>query len=379
METDPAKGLGQRISRLRKNLNLTQKDLADQLEVGSPQIISQIERGERDLKAWELAKLSKALFVNMSELLMAEEPNIGGPILWRVLPSSDQTIKEAIFLKRCNDYAMLEDLSGTIRRRQFPQKKVDSNAINYRDAAELADAVGVEFGLGVRPATSLEKTLEDRYGVKIWYEDLGEGSAAATIGDFGPAILMNRKEAPWRRSYNFAHELFHLVTWDSIPAEQIRNDQRLWEKIERIANSFASCLLLPAELVKMEIEQRVVDNHIEDSDLIEIAREFDVSTEALLYRLLNLRFVEKETVDSLLTDESFRDRDRATMSVAWWEPPDLPERFVRLAFVAYQKGRLSRTRLAQLLETTLPDVTKTLLEYGLDDRETNEKIELRAT
>jgi len=43
-----------------------------------------------------------------------------------------------------------------------------------------------------------------------------EGSAASAIGPFGPAILMNSKEAPWRRNYNFAHELFHLITWESL-------------------------------------------------------------------------------------------------------------------------------------------------------------------
>ena len=378
METDPAKILGQRISRLRKNLNLTQKDLAIHLDVGSPQIISQIERGEREVKAWELAKLSKALFVDVSDLLATEKQAVEQPVLWRVLPLSEQAIKEARFLKRCKEYAALEDLSGTTRRRQFPQKEVDPHTVNFRDAARLADVIRTEFALGARPAASLEKTLEDQFGVKIWYEHLDEGSAAATIGDFGPAILMNRAEAPWRRNYNFAHELFHLITWNSIPARQLQEDQTLWDSIEKVANSFASCLLLPADSVSVEIEERAVNDQLEDTDLIEIARKFDISTEALLFRLLNLRLISKETVDLILSDEDFRSLDRSTMSASWWEPPTVPERFVRLAFVAYQKGRLSRARLAHLLETTLPDVTETLLKYGLDDRESYKKIDLRA-
>ena len=378
MVFNPAKKLGQRILSLRKKLNLTQRDLATQLGVGSSQTISQIERGDRELKAWELAKLSKALFVNVSDLLVTEELELEQPVLWRVLPLSEQTIKEARFLKRCKEYATLEDLSGTTRRRQFPQKEVDPHTVNFRDAPRLADVIRTEFGLGARPAASLEKTLEDQYGVKIWYDDLDEGSAAATIGDFGPAILMNRNEAPWRRNYNFAHELFHLVTWNSIPARQLQEDQTLWEKIEKVANSFASCLLLAADSVSVEIQERAVDNQIEASDFIEIARKFDVSTEALLYRLLNLRLMNKDTVDSILSDEDFRNLDKSTMSATWWVPPELPERFVRLAFVAYQKGRLSRARLAQLLEATLPNVTETLLRYGLDDRESYKKIDLRA-
>jgi Zn-dependent peptidase ImmA (M78 family)/DNA-binding XRE family transcriptional regulator len=377
MEKDFAKTLGQRVLRLRKKLNLTQEELARQLGVNHAQIISQIERGEREIKAWELAKLSKALFVNVTDLLAQEGLGVDRPVLWRVLPSKERETKEARFLKRCKDYALLEDLSGNTRSRHFPQRVVDPQGIDYRNVPKLADDISREFGLGTRPAASLEKTLEDQYGVKIWYDDLDEGSAAATIGDFGPAILMNRNEPPWRRNYSFAHELFHLVTWNSISPRQLQENKALWERIEKIANSFASCLLLPAEAVSAEIQERAKENQIEYSDLIEVARKFDVSTEALLYRIMSLRLINRETVDSILGDTQFRSMDKTTMSASWWNPPELPERFVRLAFVAYQKSRLSRARLAEMLETTLPDVTETLLRYGLRDRETSKKIDLR--
>ncbi|MBU2497477.1 MAG: ImmA/IrrE family metallo-endopeptidase [Proteobacteria bacterium] len=378
MENEFAKILGQRVGERRKTLKFTQEELAKKIGVNSSQIISQIERGEREVKAWELAKLGRALFIDVTDLLAQEDLGVDQPVLWRVLPSNQAEVKEAQFLKHCKEYALLEDLSGTTRSRHFPQKEVDPQGIDFRHAPKLADDIRREFSLGERPTASLEKTLEDRYGVKVWYDDLEAGSAAATIGDFGPAILMNRKEAPWRRNYNFAHELFHLVTWNSIPATQLQEDKDLWEKIEKIANSFASCLLLPADSVAAEIQERAKENQIEYSDLIGIAREFDVSTEALLYRLLSLRLINRDTVDSVLGDMHFRKMDKTTMSASWWDPPALPERFVRLAFVAYQKSRLSRARLAQLLETTLPDVTETLLRYDFDDRETHKKIDLCA-
>jgi Zn-dependent peptidase ImmA (M78 family)/DNA-binding XRE family transcriptional regulator len=376
MEKDFAKSLGQRVLQLRKKLNLTQEELARELGVNHAQIISQIERGEREIKAWELAKLSKVLFVNVTDLLAQEDLGVDQPVLWRVQPSKEHKIKEARFLKHCKEYALLEDLSGNTRSRHFPQREVDPQSIDYRNVPKLADDISREFGLGTRPAASLEKTLEDQYGVKIWYDDLDEGSAAATIGDFGPAILMNRNEPPWRRNYNFAHELFHLVTWNSIPPRQLQKNKALWERIEKIANSFASCLLLPAEAVSAETQERAKENQIEYGDLIEVARKFDVSTEALLYRIMSLRLINRETVDSILGDTQFRSMDKTTMSASWWNPPELPERFVRLAFVAYQKSRLSRARLAQMLESTLPHVTETLLRYGLRDRETSKKIDL---
>lgn len=378
MATSPTKTLGHRISQRRQAIGLTQRDLAAQMGFSSSEIISQIELGKREVKAWELAKLAEKLYINISDLLATDKPHPHPPVLWRVLPSDQREVKEAKFLKYCEQYSFLETISGTTRRRPFPQKSVNPSTINYKVAARLADEIRGEFSLGDRPATVLEKTLENKYGVKIWYENMDEGSAAATIGPFGPAILMNRKEAPWRRNYNFAHEVFHLITWETIPAKMMEDNKDAWDNIEKIANYFASCLLLPADSIIIEIEDRVVNNEIEGSDLIEIARKFDVSTEALLYRFLNLGIIKREIVNLFLMDDKFRALDRATMKGYWCDPPQLPERYVILSFVAYQKGRLSRAKLARLLGVNLSDVGETLQKYGLDDRDTHAKIEVRA-
>jgi hypothetical protein len=63
--------------------------------------------------------------------------------------------------------------------------------------------------------------------------------------------------------------------------------------------------------------------------------------------------------------------ERSTLATAprWWRPPKFSERFVRLAFVAYKKSRLSKAKLAEILDTSLIDLPKTLQEYGHKDRE----------
>jgi hypothetical protein len=42
---------------------------------------------------------------------------------------------------------------------------------------------------------------------------------------------------------------------------------------------------------------------------------------------------------------------------------------MRLAFVAYKKGRLLKAKLAEMLDTSLIDFPKILQEYGHKDRE----------
>jgi len=362
--------LGQKIREMRERLGFSQQDLATQAGFSAHQIISAIEKGERDVKTWELVSLARVLKLSTIELLSQADLPAVPQVLWRKIPQQDQQIKEAEFLKHCQDYFDLEQLCCLPAFPEFPPKKFDLETHDYSDVEQLALHVLKEFDLGSRPSDTLEGVLENNYRVKIWYTDLGEdGSSASTIGSFGPAILMNRREAPWRRNYNFAHELFHLLTWYSIPAEWQQNKPELWTKIEKLANAFASYLLLPAEQATFAAQKCFKDNNIDHIDLVKIARGFSVSTEALLYRLLNSRLLSKKTVKEVLNDPKFRNIDRLSMSEHWKDSPAIPERYVLLAFTAYKKGKISRTRLAQHLETSLTNLTNFLLEYGLDDRQ----------
>jgi len=361
--------LGKKIRKYRERLNLKQADLAGKMGFNSSEIISQIERGVREIKAWELVELSRHLQISVSEIIGDREPETGAVVLWRKSPDTEKELKEAEFLKRYRQYALLEEMSGLRAGRTLPQKTVDPGTLNFQTADCIAMEIRKDLNLGDRPAGDLERVLQNDFGVKIWYLEMSEGSAASTYGPEGPAILMNAKEAPWRRNYNFAHELFHLITWKSLHPETISETLGLWDNLEKVANAFASALLIPAEPVTVEFGRYLEGGKISYPDLIGIARDFGVSTEALLFRLLNLKKVTKASVDKMSQDPKFRNTDRSTMAACWWQPPAIPERFVRLGFIAYQKGRLSRAKLSEMLDTSLIDLPEVLQEYGLTDQE----------
>jgi len=357
--------LGRRIREFRKRMALTQEQLAQEAGFSAHQIISEIERGGRDVKAWELTRIAKALQTEVQYLIAEEEP-VKACVLWRDYPGQTAGVKEAIFLKRCVQYHELESLLGVEPSRELPSIPLDPLKATRADAQRAAVNVAKALDLGAKPASSLTAVLESDYAVKIWYEDLGKtGSAASAVGDFGYGILMHSCQAPWRRNFSFAHELFHLVTRDTISQEALGADQK--SKVEKLANAFAASVLLPADVLNAEFNKLVENEKISYGDLISLARDFDVSTEALLWRLVNLNKLQPQVVQKVLNDPRFRDADRNTMKGHWREPSPLPERFVRLAFRAYKKGRLSRSRLAQLLETSLIDLPDTLAEYGLDE------------
>jgi len=363
---DMKKTIGRRLREARQSLGLRQGEVARRAGFPVHQIISQIENGKRDVKAWELAALAKVLKFNVLDLLAENQPVVA-PILWREDPGDVAVEAERYFRGRCQDYLMVECASGAKKGRRLARSDMPVTEMDYSDAERLAHQTSEEMRLGSRPASSLVQILESKYKVKIWYADLDGGSAATTWDEFGPAILMNSNQAPWRRNYNFAHELFHLLTWDSDDAKSWKEDPETWDQIERLANSFASHLLLPGDDLNNEVDKYVEDNQISYDALVNIARNFEVSTSALLWRFVSINLMDRTTVRGILDSDEFQSVDRKSMHGAWDHPPEMPERFVRLAFAAFIKGQLSRARLAELLETSMFDLSDTLGKYGLDE------------
>jgi len=371
--------LGKHIRTARERLGLTLEELAKKASLPALQTVSEIELGKREVKAWELVNIARALRISISCLLDVEELSTPPIVLWRKEPKKDRASLEAAFLQRCNQYHLLEKLSGAKQSRKLPTTDINPETIDYRDAVRLSNQICNQLNLGARPAKVLAKVLEDEYSVKIWYMDLGEqGSAATVVGDFGEAILINLREAPWRRNFSLAHEVFHLITWNSLPLQRLQHDSKLREKVEKIAEMFASNVLLPYEPVSEAIQSGLERNKITYLDIVSIARELDVSTEALIYRLCSLRLIDPAKGKKVLSDSHFRATDRGSMSKYWTSPPPIPERFVRLAFAAYKLGRLSRSRLAEFLDTSLIDLPDILLVYGFNEQEDYE-VEISTT
>lgn len=375
--TDIKKNLGEKIRIARERMGMSQKLLAEKMGFPAHQIISHIETGIRDIKAWELSQMAGILNVDITDLLSFSKTENKSIILWRDEPDNGKEEKEVFFQKKCREYYQLENAASVNKYAELPSYKIDINTFDYNKVNELARKVTKELDLGQKPALSLEKVLEDQYGVKIWYDDLGEkGSAASTWDSFGPAILMNSRQAPWRRNYNLAHELFHLVIWKSVPPNIFINNLTLFNRFEKFANSFASSVLMPAESILSELDKYVKNNSIEDVDLVNIARDFDVSTDALLFRLCNLGKIKKQDRDMIKSDPEFIRIDTSTMHEKWKyrNPTDLPERFVKLGFIAYRKGNVSRARLAEYFNTSLFDLKNKFLEYGFNEDENYAQI-----
>jgi Zn-dependent peptidase ImmA (M78 family)/transcriptional regulator with XRE-family HTH domain len=361
--------LGLRIQALRKHRKLTQEQLAKSLGVGSAQIISQIESGNRALKARELSQLADFFKVAPMALMTGNSFEAQPRVSWRDDGRNDRTQRpenEQLFIRRCKNYALIESLAGVGSAVQLPSLPLRLNQSTFEDVEDWAERTEGMLRLGDTPAMSLKNALENTWGIKIFFTNLRGGSAATAKGEFGGAILLATEEPPCRQRFSLAHELFHLLTWDSVCelGRGLSEDEE--GRNETLAEVFASRLLLPANSLKPILRKLRASKPVLWIDLIQQARELGVSTLALLWRLYNLKHIPKSVIDDFKEKPALAELDRRFKHKPEPSISDLPLRYVHLAFRCHMEGKISTAKMAELMETTVGALPRVLAEYELD-------------
>lgn len=366
--------LGATIRRLRESFGWSQADLAQRLGWSSHVIVGNVESGARDIKASELAVLSRVFKVSVDALLGTDSIQEERFVLWREVPSDDSVAAEqnAQFLEACDRYNFLEQAvysaSARTAPRELPFFSLDIGKTSFDEVSRLAERTREALNLGPYPASDLMRTLEEDCDVKIIYLNLPQnsGSAACSVVSSGKFIMLNSREVPWRRNFSLAHELFHLVTWDSRLFAQIYEDEYLWKKNEQLANAFAAALLMPQEQTRRRISECVGDSKVlKISDLLALARDFQVSVHALVWRLAGLKILTRDTVNTLLDSSEYKEIIKEANPQRRGKDCYRSWKFVRMAYLAHSHGKLSKAKLAQFLDVPLIDVYDELAKFGL--------------
>jgi len=368
-----SRGLAKRLKKERESLGLSKTDVAKEMGFSNYQTLSYIENGSREVKAWELFKLAK--IYGRSPEHFYRTPQTEPLVLWRKEPGAKENpLLKRRFLELCKRYQRLLELTEEEDSEPELALSVPSKAQLLKDPLEYSTRLAEDYrrllNLGGRPALSLVEALESHAGVKVIFLEMGDaGSGASTVDGFGKAILINSSDAPWRRNYDLAHELFHILTWDLIsPKEHFSEAGK--PPVEKWADAFASVLLLPEREMKAEFSKRVQNKKISYLDAVEMARDFGVSTEALLWRLANLRVLRRQKVQRALEEGEIKDTDRKRRRSDWdTERPYLSKRYVTLAIKAFQLGKLSKAKLAEYLDVPFSEVSSFMRRRGFDEEE----------
>ncbi len=373
--------LADRLRRAREAVGLSIGEAATRLGFGNYQTLSNIEKGDREVKASELTQFAKTYFCSLNNLLMEEDtPQTAVHFLWRRAPSERKAEIEASIKHRFEEYHLLEKLLGLAEEGTGLGITVSPADIrNYHQVDALAARVSNLLNMGSRPALSLQKVMEQVLRTKILFVELSEfGSAASTVHpEFGAAIVVNSEEAPWRINFTLAHELFHIITWNTFNPADLEQDEVLFKDIEKKAERFASTLLLPESAVREELNTRIKEQKLSFSDIVDVAREFGVSTKALLYRMANMRLIEWDKANDLANNDELLMIDRRIRRDTAIEAPS-SERFSLLAVKCLRKGLISRGKFSELLDIDRADIDEFLEYRGLSEVE-GESIEIMAS
>lgn len=184
--------------------------------------------------------------------------------------------------------------------------------------SEVQSRWGNEDG---RTAFNRWRSRIERMGVLVFQAtrfSSEEASGFAIAGEVYPVIVVNRKDAPRRRTFSLVHELAHLMLrisgvsdFDSEGARPPEDQQ-----VEVFCNRVAAATLIPRdELLSHGIvrSKGARATSWTNEELSELGRLYGVSREAVLRRLLTFNLTTeafyRETRAALL-DEFFKQRER---------------------------------------------------------------------
>lgn len=130
----------------------------------------------------------------------------------------------------------------------------------------------------------------------VEHEFNDEASGILVINDENITIGVDKNSGNERKRFTIAHELGHYVLHNErsnmfVDKVFFRKKSDGYtskeEKIEREANYFAANILMPEKLIFQAVSNLTCDLY-EDETVSKLAKDFNVSSSAMLYRLINL-------------------------------------------------------------------------------------------
>ncbi|CAG2139705.1 XRE family transcriptional regulator [Cupriavidus plantarum] len=363
-----ARTMGARIRAARETRGLTQHQLSDAVGFADRQTMSTIETGERKVQPAELVKLSQILARPLDWFIDPFVIEGEAQFSWRVSRSvTDSSLAEY--------EAKIGQIVGLFRHLNIalngPSKalgqflRMPPNPA-FEDAWRWGEAVAQELDLGTIPSEVLAERIETRLDIAVLHIDAdictngthSISGAMCRLPDLG-VIVINRQESRVRRNFDVAHELFHALTWDALTPEHREDTDakpvKRSRRIEQLADNFAAAVLMPTATLSQLIDPAGFSN---TQHLAEVAKQLEVSTHALAFRLFNAKMIDKLTCLALCEQPPLVPRCAST------PPKLLSASFVKLLHDGIARGHVSTRKAAKALSMTLEGLAELMRDYG---------------
>ncbi len=292
-----------RLREARLIRGLTISDLADRIGV-SKQAISQFELGEHTPKPETIMLIINTLHFPKSFFYREFKEQFVGNTFFRANATATKKSKEIQYNKTLLAGYIYEYVSEYIEfpelnlpdLPQYQNLKWDNNTIE-----QLAQKVRNYWEVGDKPITNIVHLLE-RNGVMVFSVDTDSEKVDAFCQHRKgrPFIFLgNDKQSAFRRQFDGAHELGHVLMHKEIHNQDVLNRTE-FKEMENQANRFASALLLPAEAFARTVTSTSLLH------FVELKKYWNVSIAAMLYRCLDLELIDEGKYTSLVKQMSMK-------------------------------------------------------------------------
>lgn len=352
--------LGWKLRGLREARGLTQAEMARVLGIENRQSLGLIETGARKMSAEELVRAVEFFEIPLDEFATPfvvspetrfswRQSGVAGPDLLRFEQQAGEWLAAWLELAQATG----RDITPLRNRLSLTRSST------FEEACAAGEQIAELWDLGAVPADRLSQAVEDRLNALVLLVDALPGiSGAACRLPAIDAILINRREPDYRRNFDLAHEIFHVMTWESMPPEHIDGMSNSNRRVEQLAESFASGLLMPRwvlgdyDMPSEDIPTRIIRD----------AKALNVSGTALRWRLANTGKVSKETAHSI--------SEAALRPVPEHVPAELPplysRKFMDVLADAITVGHISVARSAKLARTHIDGLADLFAVYNID-------------
>lgn len=218
----------------------------------------------------------------------------------------------------------------------FPQKINDLEEIE-----ELAEMLRDHWKLGLAPIHNLIDAFESQ-GIRVFTVDTDSKhfDGLSTVINDQPIVVVG---SPWpgdRQRFNLAHELAHYIF-------QKRLSSTIDE--EKACNRFAGAFLFPKTAVFQTFgkERRA----IEWQELLLLKQQFQLSMQAICYRLKDLEVIQEFYYKSLMI--SFRQNGWHRKEPGQQIPSEKTNLFTQMLFHALGEEFIGESKAAELLSCSL--------------------------
>ena len=355
-----------RLIAYRELSGIKQCELSKEMGFKNRQTLSDIETGTRKLKPEELLKALKALGVTLEQFTdpytLVGEANYS----WRQSEANEGELSD--YEEKTNRIvALLKDLDGkfsTTKHSVILPKLPITKSSTYYEVTSCAEQLVKEFNLGDFPVDTVEELFFKQFNVSKLHMDMPDNISGAAIKLSNiSVILINRNEVVGRRNFDMAHEAFHCLTWDAIPPEHVEkaySSSNNKPYTEKLADAFASALLMPSESIEKYVTLSETD--ITEKVLNSLADRYGVSSTALMWRLVGLKKISRSAAKRMDTDLMIKNGrcDEVTTM-----PKLFNQQFVGYIHKSIESGTLSVRKVLSILAIPMEELSDLLRSYDL--------------